>query len=485
MAIRVQACTAGSSAEWIALVAQPAAIPAARRLARFALECEPPAEVLEAAALHVLDLLGVALAAACLSCRPKLEDAVGFLGSGNEATAIGVAYPIGAAAAALFNGCLGHALEADDTHIGAVMHGSSVVVPAALAAAERADADGAMLLRAVVAGWEAMIRIGSAFPGDFLRHGFQGTSVAGPFGAALAAGLVRRLTEAQLTSAMGICGSQCGGLFEFLSAGATSKWLHGGWPAMSGLIAVEFAAAGMTGPDTILDGKHGIGSAFARHSDAASALGASMEDLGNTWKIREVAVKLHPVCHFIQPFVECLERLLEDVPAAAVTRITCFVAEQAASLICEPWQQKLMPVTPYQAKWSLPYCLGAILAYGWICPETFDRSSPDPKVMRCAARIDWMPMEADFPRHYPGRVRIVLQDQSERSTEVADVLGSPGRPLSRGAIMQKFRALTQQNIAPGGCEALITAVERLPYGMTAREFGREIRSVTLQNHPPL
>ena len=30
--------------------------------------------------------------------------------------------------------------------------------------------------------------------------------------------------------------------------------------------------------------------------------------------------------------------------------------------------------------------------------------------------------------------------------------------------MQKFRALTQQNIAPGGCEALITAVEQLRTG---------------------
>jgi 2-methylcitrate dehydratase PrpD len=451
--------------------------PAARRLARFAISSKPPQEVLDVAALHLLDLIGVALAARSLSHRPRLEDAVSFLGAADEATAIGGVAPVSAAAAALLNGSFAHALEADDTHIASVMHGSCVVVPAALAAAERADVDGRTLLQAVVVGWEALIRIGLAFPGDFLSHGFQATSVAGPFGAALAAGLVHGLAEEPLTSALGIAGSQCAGLFEFLKAGSTSKWLHGGWPALSGIAAVEFAAAGMTGPDTVLEGERGVGAAFARRTDAREALNGAIADLGEVWRIREVAVKLHPTCHFIQPYIECLEQLLDGVSPNAVAAITCYVADGMARLICEPWAQKLDPVTPYQAKWSLPYCLGAVLVYGRIGPETFDRISTDPEILRWGKLIDWKPMQTDFPQHYPARIRMVLKDGTKRCAAVADVLGCPERPLKRDAILQKFLALTERALVPCGGERLVAAAMRLAGGLTARDFGGVLRAV--------
>lgn len=450
-------------------------VPAARHLAHFARAADPPRQALDTAALHLLDTLGVAFAAASLTNRPRLEMAVPFLGKGNEATAIGSSEPVSTAAAALLNGSFAHALEADDTHIASVMHGSCVIVPAALAAAERAGADGRTLLRAVVAGWEGLIRIGLAFPGDFLRHGFQATAVAGPFGAALAAGLVRGLDEDHLTSALGIAGSQCGGLFEFLQAGATSKWLHGGWPALSGIAAVELAAAGLTGPDTILDGDRGVGAAFARRADAKEALAAATADLGETWRIREVAVKLYPTCHFIQPFIECLTLLLKRVSRGRIKTITCHVAQGMADLICEPWPQKLRPATLYQARWSLPYCLGTILAHDRIGLETFDRPALDEDVLVWSRRIEWVPMEADYPRHYPARITIESWDGAERVEAVSDVLGSPDRPLSSDDIVQKFIAATGRVLSPARTDSIIRAVIGLADGLPARQLGRVIR----------
>lgn len=452
------------------------AAPAARRLARFAIASDPPRTALEAAALHLLDIIGVALAATSLTHRPQLEKAVAFLGSNNEATAFGSAAPTSAAAAALLNGSFAHALEADDTHIEAVMHGSCVVCPAALAAAERIDADGPTLLRAVVTGWEALIRIGLAFPGDFLRHGFQATSVAGPFGAALACGLVRGLDEDQLTSALGIAGSQCGGLFEFLQTGATSKWLHGGWPALSGIAAVELAKAGLTGPDTILDGGRGLGAAFLRRSDAGAVLKAAMADLGEVWRIGEVAVKLYPTCHFIQPFIECLTLLLKSVQRDQIRTITCHVADGMARLICEPWAQKLRPVTLYQAKWSLPYCLGVVLAYDQICAETFDRTELDEAALRWADRVSWIHMDTGFPRHFPARISLLLNDGTQLFRSVENVLGSPDRPIDADTILKKFITTTERALSPEGANLVIQDVMRLADGLPARQLGRDLRA---------
>src|SRR5690606_28344342 len=96
--------------------------------------------------------------------RPRIEDAIAGFGFGN-ATGFGLAKPISAPAAALLNGCFAHALEADDTHTGSIMHGSSFLVPAVLATAEEMDADGPTMLRALAIGWEVIIRIGCGFPG--------------------------------------------------------------------------------------------------------------------------------------------------------------------------------------------------------------------------------------------------------------------------------------------------------------------------------
>jgi 2-methylcitrate dehydratase PrpD len=67
-----------------------------------------------------------------------------------------------ASEAALINGTLIHSIEFDDTHTGSVMHGSSALAPAVLAAAQQSGADGKTMLNGFVAGWETIIRMGLA-----------------------------------------------------------------------------------------------------------------------------------------------------------------------------------------------------------------------------------------------------------------------------------------------------------------------------------
>jgi 2-methylcitrate dehydratase PrpD len=93
-----------------------------------------------------------------------------------------------ASEAALINGTLIHSIEFDDTHTGSVMHGSSALAPAVLAAAQQSGADGKTMLNGFVAGWETIIRMGLAAPSGFQRNGFQGTSIAGTIAGAVAVG---------------------------------------------------------------------------------------------------------------------------------------------------------------------------------------------------------------------------------------------------------------------------------------------------------
>src|ERR671910_2657260 len=87
------------------------------------------------------------------------------------------------AGAALLNGALAHSLDFDDTHASATLHPGAPVIPAALAAAEMAGADGRTVLSAIVAGYEVTCRLALALPGgDHYDRGYHPTATCGAFG---------------------------------------------------------------------------------------------------------------------------------------------------------------------------------------------------------------------------------------------------------------------------------------------------------------
>jgi 2-methylcitrate dehydratase PrpD len=421
-----------------------------------------PTDVVALAKTHLLDQLGVGLAAAALPRNSPLASIVSAFGTGGKATALGFAAPVPAAAAALRNGALMHSLEYDGTHTASIAHAGSVVAPAALAVCEETGASGARLLHAFVLGWEVFVRLGLAAPGTFAKHGFQFTAVGGPFAAALTVGLLLGLDQERMTSALGIAGSQASGVMEFVHEGATVKALHAGWPAHAGLIAARLAVAGMTGPSTILEGACGFYAAYARDVEAPARLRSHLQTLGEHWHLREAALKVRASCHYIQPFLECLETLLSrGLAAENVAAMHCEVPRGEENLICEPWAEKLRPSSAYQAKFSLPYALGALLADGEITVATFEGPAR-PEVCARAARVTWSPMaDGDFPSRYGARLTVTTRSKEMLSIEVDDIRGTPRRPFTQGELLLKYYDCARRVLQGDAPKRLAAAVDQL------------------------
>lgn len=441
---------------------------------------------MDAAKLHLLDALGVALAAASLTTRPRIEDAVGVLGRGDEATGIGVAQRMPASAAALLNGSLIHALEFDDTHMASVIHASAVVAPTALAIAEREHCSGAELLAAFVLGWEVLARIGLSGPNVFQARGFQSTAVAGAPVAALIAGRLDGLDAVTMANAMGIAGSQASGIFEFVSDGSTVKMLHGGWPAHAGIMAAALARAGMTGPATVFEGERGLFCAFADAPECASRLATQIDTLGTHWLMSEVAFKPYPCCHYLQSAIEGMAGLLRTgMRAEDIVAIHCELPTEVAWLVCEPWEEKLSPPSGHVAKFSLPYCLAAVVVDGDIDVGTFDRLEPDPRLTPIMARIHFTPIEhSGFPERYPARLRVRVRDEKWHEVEIMDVHGCPARPFSVRHVEQKFRRNARRLLTEEAIQRVIDSVLDLEHAtglVTMTEALRGLSGAT----PPL
>ncbi|MEQ8398875.1 MmgE/PrpD family protein [Thalassobaculum sp.] len=442
----------------------------ARRIACFATTLrldEVPAPVVEAAKLHLLDALGVGLAASTVPLSQRWVEAARRIGGNTgRSTGLGGSNGLTATAAALLNGSLIHSLEFDDTHTRSVVHGSAVAASAALAAAEEAGSDGGSLLAGYLAAWEVMIRLGLSAPGAFQANGFQISAVGGAIGGAVAASVVGQLGEAAAVSAIGIAGSQASGLMEFLSDGSTVKALHPGWAAHTGIAAAALAQSGMTGPASILEGRFGFLAAFARDPEAAGRLDRALDDLGTVWHLPDAAFKLYPCCHYIHPFLEALQDLIDGgLTVETLESLICEVPQPEAPLICEPWERRQHPASGYDGKWGLAYCLAALLVDGRIDVDTF-AGPPAPEIASVARRMAWRPMEGHrFPHRFEAALEARLTDGAVRRVRVDDVRGAPGRPVAPDAVLAKFannagRTLTTD--AAAAVQAAVLGLDRAP-----------------------
>jgi 2-methylcitrate dehydratase PrpD len=445
------------------------------RAARAAASTPLPDDVALAARLHFLDAIGVGLAAAGSPIGAAYRAYADEVAKGGPATVFGQPNGASAADAALINGGLTHSLEFDDTHTASIAHGSAVLAAGALAIAEAQNSSGAALLGAYARGWEVLIRMGLAAPNGFHAKGFMSTSVTGTLVVALMAAELMRLDEDRTVAALGIALSQASGVMEFLTNGSSVKSLHPGWSAHGGVVAAMFARAGMTGPETSLDGKHGLFRQFTGDESAAGRFRTLIATLGREWHLPKAAYKFYPCCHYLHPFIEAASKLAErGVRAGDVERILCRVPQGEAAVICEPWETKQSPATGHAARWSLPIAVAARLEEGKVDLATFEAPA-SAAVRKLAQRVEWEPLPgARFPERFEAEVVCETKAETQR-VSIDDVFGNHTRPPGAEAVLAKFRANAARSLKADSVKALEHAAQQLAGTRDLRALSTALR----------
>ncbi|TET85054.1 MAG: MmgE/PrpD family protein [Desulfobacteraceae bacterium] len=251
-----------------------------------------PKKVIEEAKLHILDTLGVALAAYGMDFAQIMLEVSKGLGGPPESTVIGSGERLSAPNAALVNGTMAHGLDYDDMHREAALHLSAFAVPTALAVSEAQGKSGKSAIVGVVAGYEVGARLGLAASGRLLLRGWHPTGVLGAFAAAAVTGSILALSAKQISTAMGIAGSQSSGLAQWIEEGSWTKRMHPGWAAHSGIIAVLLAQKGYDGPQRIYEGKMGLYNSYL--GEGNFDLERLTQGLGSRWETRQICYKLYP-----------------------------------------------------------------------------------------------------------------------------------------------------------------------------------------------
>jgi 2-methylcitrate dehydratase PrpD len=400
-----------------------------------------PHEVRDNGALRVLDTVGCALAGSQAAFAPSVLGLAGRWGGGAPCTVVGSSLRASPPLAALVNGCLGHGLDFDDTHAPSITHASAVLVPVILALGEAERLDGRTALSALIAGYEAIARIGMAAPGQFHERGWHATAVCGAFAAALTAGRCLGLPAQSLTAAVGIAASMASGVMEFLEDGSSVKRLHPGWAAHSGVLAAGLARGGFDGPATALEGRFGF---YRVALGAAPDMAPLLASLGTRWETLQISVKPYPCCHYVHAYVDAALRIRREhgIEAGSVADIECLVPQGEVPIVCEPLPTKRRPRTSYEAQFSIPFAVAAALVDEGVGVASFAESRlSDPALLAVAARVRYTVDErSPFPRSFPGWVRVRLHDGRVLEARQEQNRGGPEVPLAAAEVVDKFRA---------------------------------------------
>ena len=408
-----------------------------------------PVAVRNNAALRVLDTIGCALAGAREGHVPAVLGLASRWGGPGLSTIWGSALRSAPPQAAFANGALAHGLDFDDTHADSVCHASAVLVPAVLALAESERLTGRAALTALVAGYEGMIRVGMAAPGRFHERGWHATATCGAFGAALAAGKCLDLDADRLTAALGIAASMASGVMEFLEDGSWVKRMHPGWAAQSGIQAAALAQGGFTGPATALEGRLGF---YRAALGEAPDIARHLKNLGDEWETLRSSFKLYPCCHLNHAYLDAVARLKRDegLRADQVADVECFVPAGEVPIVCEPAEAKRRPRTPYDAKFSLAFCVAAALGRDRVGIGAFtEESIDDPRLLALADRVRFsIDVTSRYPETFPGWVKVRLMNGRVMEAREESQRGGPDRPIGAGEVIAKFRDNAARALPP-------------------------------------
>jgi 2-methylcitrate dehydratase PrpD len=189
----------------------------------------------------------------------------------------------------------------------------------------------------------------------------------------------------------------------------------------------------------------------------------------------DAAIKFHPCCHYLHPFIEAAGLLAQrGVQVAQIKAVVCEVPEGAAPVICEPWARALNPANGHAARWSLPITVAMRWVEGRVDVTSFERSA-SADVRALAQKISWVPLaNARFPQRFEAVITCELTTGEKITQRIDDVDGNHTRPPSDARVLAKFNANAALTLKPEGVALLQQTLQDLDSANPVTAIGQAL-----------
>jgi 2-methylcitrate dehydratase PrpD len=422
---------------------------------------------------RVVDLVADCVAVSALgSGRPELMRLVRIHADSTpegRATVVGSTRGWPSSSAAFLNACAVAADQLQDGHRLARGHPASHVVPAVLALAEERDLGGPDVLSAVLAGYEAGVRVGRAMGGtpdgvhDIGTWGQVAVSAA--VARLLAPGDAAAAQRALELSAAAVLMTDAATVF----AGRTGSHVFLGASVQLGCSLGTAAVAGLEPEAGALD-RH-LGGVAARTWDP-TPLGALVTGGWGEHEVLGGYVKAHPTCAHLHGVNDAVADLVDQgIAGRDVVEVEIRAAAGAAAFA---------PVADGElgARFSVPTSVAVALVMGRLDETTMtDDAVTAPDVLDLARRVRVVhdpDLDEGYPDGRPARVRVRLRDGTERSATADRPRGDADRAFSRAELAAKSARLLAHRFGDAGADVL-AAIHGLGGDGRARDVGAALR----------
>ena len=407
--------------------------------------------------MHILDTLGVALAAVSTPVATIAFDYCTRTGGASEASVWGTHLKLSVPMAAFANGLLAHALDYDDwdayIHVG---HPTSMLTAAALSLGEFAGASGKDLLKAYVLAIEIIAKIAANAP-NVQDRGFHSTPVFGSIGAAVAAASLLKLEPERIKAALGIAASGAGGIHR--QQGSMVKPFHAGNAARNGVEAVLLAQQGFTADAAIIEAPRGFCDTF--FGPATCDYEKMITGLGKPYFLESpgLGLKLHPCSapQFLAADAALHLKREHNIRFSDVAKIEVSIPPLRYQRHYHPEVK-----TGLRGKFAINYVVALCILDGKLEIETFtDAKANDPQVQQALSKVHVI-VDKTIPEPGPYcPVTVELTDGTRFAYTARIAKGHPENPMTENEVLDKFRSNAKSVISEKQSKALIATILKL------------------------
>ncbi len=414
-----------------------------------------PAAAFAQAKKSILDYIGTATYGTSTPLGKIILEFTREQGGNPQARVIATNIRTSSTAAAFANGAAGHAEDFDDLG-GVGGHPATVLTPTVLALADELHLSGRDVLTAWVVGYEIGTRLSSNIHTD---RDWHPTAIYGTMAAAAAASKLLGLDVEKTRMALGIAGSEAGGLRR--NFGTMTKPFHPGQVARNGVIAAKLAAKGFTADPDIIEGRQGYADNFG---GAKCNIPAITKFLGKIYFLEDegTRIKPWPCCGGNHQTLTGLLALLKEkkLKAAEIE----LVEHIGPNIPCTGALLRSTVTQGLEGKFTLAYNISAAIIDGKVDYETFtDKRAAKGDLQAFMERVKVRRSDDVALRrshiadgNAEARLRVTM-----RNGVVHDLLLGTAHHLTGAAVLDKFRLNAEATLGRERVALTIQLVQRL------------------------
>lgn len=398
-----------------------------------------PAAVYRKARFCLLDFIGEAFAGSRLHQERMLlfvRDMGGDLCE--TATIIGCAAKSTMQNAAFVNSFNVHSTEMDDGHRYGMLHLGASVIAAVIASAEKEKADFEDVIRGIVMGYEAAIRLAECIQPNHKQHGFHTSGTCGTIGAAMGVAFLNKYNRSQLLSTLAMAVTSAAGILEIQEESSELKPYNLARAAMDGLTAAYMGKSEWLGPDDILGGKRGFFRVFGEMKRSHPSF------------TKQTAYAIEGI--YMKPYAACRHCHAPIEGALSVVMKNRIEEQQIESIKVKTYSMAVLGHNHTEicgsssAKLSIPFGVALAIITGDANLSQFETLYDDVRILNLTKKVSVV--EDEFlsslvPIKRAAKVEITTRSGNSYEEMVEYPLGEPENPMTENHLIKKFKALCE------------------------------------------